>query len=64
MYTSVPVSVFMLGDDEGHFQMDRETGEMRLIQAVRNRLATPTLRLQVMVSLTCSMLVVGLKVEL
>ncbi|KAK2842200.1 hypothetical protein Q5P01_012400 [Channa striata] len=37
------------GDDDGHFLMDRKTGEVKLIQGVRNRLATPELHLQVMV---------------
>ncbi|KAM9351987.1 cadherin-related family member 5 [Symphorus nematophorus] len=46
---SSPVSYAILsGNDDGRFQMDRETGEVKLIQAVRDRLNTPTLRLQVM----------------
>lgn len=48
----------MLGDDDGRFLMDRETGEMRLIHGVRDRLATPALYLKVMVRLTSSVLVV------
>ncbi|XP_028286284.1 cadherin-related family member 5 [Parambassis ranga] len=36
------------GDDEGHFIMDRETGEMRLTRGVTDRLTTPELHLQVM----------------
>ncbi|XP_008304480.1 cadherin-related family member 5-like [Stegastes partitus] len=44
-----PVSYAILsGDDEGRFSMDRETGEMRLTQGVRDRLTTPELHLQVM----------------
>ncbi|KAF7658771.1 hypothetical protein LDENG_00008130 [Lucifuga dentata] len=46
---STPVSYAILsGNDDGHFLMDRETGEMRLIQGVKDRLTTPTLHLQVM----------------
>lgn len=61
MSTSVTVFVFMLGDDDGRFLMDRETGEVKLIQGVRDRLITPVLHLQVMVRLTYSVLVVCLK---
>ncbi|XP_070827416.1 cadherin-related family member 5 isoform X1 [Chaetodon trifascialis] len=46
---SSPVSYAILsGDDDGHFLMDRETGEMKLIQGVIDRLTTPELHLQVM----------------
>ncbi|XP_029951723.1 uncharacterized protein LOC115391591 [Salarias fasciatus] len=44
-----PVSYAILsGDDEGHFWMDKETGELRLTRGVTNRLTTPVLHLQVM----------------
>ncbi|KAM9854758.1 uncharacterized protein ACBR49_003291 [Aulostomus maculatus] len=44
-----PISYAILsGDNDGHFLMDRETGEVRLTHAVRDRLTTPTLHLQVM----------------
>ncbi|XP_077425369.1 uncharacterized protein LOC144054132 isoform X2 [Vanacampus margaritifer] len=36
------------GDDHGRFLMDRMTGEMRFTRAVKDRLATPALHLQVM----------------
>ncbi|XP_068595976.1 cadherin-related family member 5 [Brachionichthys hirsutus] len=46
---SSPVSYAILsGGDIDHFLMDRKTGEMKLIQAVRDRLETPSLHLQVM----------------
>ncbi|XP_041794580.1 cadherin-related family member 5 [Chelmon rostratus] len=46
---SSPVSYAILsGDDDGHFLMDRETGEVKLIHGVRDRLTTPVLHLQVM----------------
>ncbi|XP_062277477.1 cadherin-related family member 5 [Scomber scombrus] len=46
---SSPVSYAIIsGDDDGRFLMVRETGEVRLTQAVRDRLTTPTLDLQVM----------------
>lgn len=53
--------VFTLGNDDGHFLMDRETGEMKLIRGVRDRLTTPALHLKVMVRLMSSMLVEGLR---
>ncbi|XP_058501780.1 cadherin-related family member 5 [Solea solea] len=44
-----PVSYAILsGDDEGRFLMDRQTGEMRLIRGVIDRITTPMLHLQVM----------------
>uniref|UniRef100_UPI0037E95BE8 uncharacterized protein n=1 Tax=Semicossyphus pulcher TaxID=241346 RepID=UPI0037E95BE8 len=44
-----PVSYAIVsGDDEGRLQMDRETGEMKLLHGVRDRLVTPLLHLQVM----------------
>lgn len=51
MYTLVNVLVLMLGDDDDRFLMDRETGEMKLIHSVRDRLKTPALHLKVMVRL-------------
>lgn len=48
-FTSVMAFAFMVGDDEGRFLMDRETGEMKLTRAVKDRLTTPVLHLQVMV---------------
>ncbi|GAA6230427.1 uncharacterized protein LOC108875146 [Lates japonicus] len=46
---SSPLSYAILsGDDDGYFLMDRETGEVKLIQGVRDRLTTPLLHLQVM----------------
>ncbi|XP_077373117.1 protocadherin-15 isoform X2 [Festucalex cinctus] len=39
---------FVSGDDHGRFLMDRLTGEMRFTRAVKDRLATPALHLQVM----------------
>ncbi|XP_041853419.1 cadherin-5 [Melanotaenia boesemani] len=46
---SSPVSYAILsGDDDGRFRIDKETGEMRLAQGVRDRLISPVLRLQVM----------------
>ncbi|KAL7402387.1 hypothetical protein ABVT39_014271 [Epinephelus coioides] len=46
---SSPVSYTILsGDDDGHFEMDRETGEMKLIHGVGDKLTTPELHLQVM----------------
>lgn len=46
---SSPLNYAILsGDDDGHFRMDRLTGEMRLTRGVRDRLITPLLRLQVM----------------
>lgn len=39
----------MAGDDDSHFIMDREKGEMRLTRGVTDRLTTPELHLQVMV---------------
>ncbi|XP_017260986.1 uncharacterized protein LOC108229822 isoform X2 [Kryptolebias marmoratus] len=37
------------GNEDGHFSMDRKTGEMKLIKGVTDRLVTPVLHLQVMV---------------
>lgn len=37
------------GDDGGRFLLDRETGEMRLVRGVRDRLTSPTLHLNIMV---------------
>uniref|UniRef100_UPI003AB018EC uncharacterized protein n=1 Tax=Centroberyx gerrardi TaxID=166262 RepID=UPI003AB018EC len=46
---SSPLSYAILsGDDEGLFLMDKETGEMRLTQVVKDRLTTPVLHLEVM----------------
>lgn len=53
--------VFTLGNDEGHFRLDGETGEMRVIRAVKDRLTTTTLHLKVMVRLMSSMPVEGLR---
>ena len=39
----------MAGGDDGRFQMDRQTGEVRLMQAVTDRLTNPTLHIRVMV---------------
>lgn len=61
MCASVTVLVFMLGDDDGRFLMDRETGELKLTRGVRDRLTTPALRIQVMVRPTYSVLIAGLK---
>lgn len=61
VYASVTVLVFILGDDEGRFLMDKETGEMKLIHRVRDRLTTPALHLKVMVRLASSVLLVGLQ---
>ncbi|XP_042267952.1 cadherin-related family member 5 isoform X1 [Thunnus maccoyii] len=36
------------GDDDGRFLMDTVTGEVRMTQAVRDRLTTPALHLQIM----------------
>ncbi|MED6280186.1 hypothetical protein CHARACLAT_008169 [Characodon lateralis] len=36
------------GDKDGHFSINRETGELRLMKGVKDRLITPVLRLQVM----------------
>lgn len=36
------------GDDDGRFLMDRETGEMKMVHGVGNRLQTPELHLKVM----------------
>ncbi|TDH09699.1 hypothetical protein EPR50_G00089570 [Perca flavescens] len=36
------------GDDDGRFLMDAETGEVKLIRGIGDRLATPELHLQVM----------------
>ncbi len=58
MCTSVTAFVFMLGDDDGRFLIDRETGEVKLTRGVRDRLTTRVLHLQVMVRLKYS---VGLK---
>ncbi|XP_038124736.1 cadherin-related family member 5 [Cyprinodon tularosa] len=35
-------------DEEGHFSINRENGELRLTKGVKDRLVTPVLRLQVM----------------
>ncbi|KAF3688882.1 Cadherin-related family member 5 [Channa argus] len=46
---SCPLSYAILsGNDDSRFLMDRKTGEVKLIQGVRNRLETPELHLQVM----------------
>lgn len=60
MYASLTAFLFMPGDDDGHFLMDSETGEVRLIRTITDRLTTPVLELQVMVSLTYSVSV-GMK---
>ncbi|KAM4734239.1 cadherin-related family member 5 [Anableps anableps] len=36
------------GDEDGHFSINRETGELRLTNGVKDRLVTPVMRLQVM----------------
>ncbi|CAL8319596.1 unnamed protein product [Gadus morhua 'NCC'] len=46
---SSPISYAILsGGDDGRFQMDRQTGEVRLMQAVTDRLTKPTLHIRVM----------------
>ncbi|XP_029008236.1 uncharacterized protein LOC114856732 [Betta splendens] len=46
---SSPLSYAILsGDHDGHLLMDRETGEVKLVEGVRDRLTTPALQLQVM----------------
>ncbi|XP_056138470.1 cadherin-related family member 5 [Lampris incognitus] len=46
---SSPLSYTILsGADDGRFLMDGKTGEVRLTRGVKDRLTTPTLRLQVM----------------
>ncbi|CAL8358767.1 unnamed protein product [Lota lota] len=46
---SSPISYAILsGGDDGRFQMDRQTGEVRLMQAVTDRLTNPTLHIRVM----------------
>ncbi|KAK9516760.1 hypothetical protein VZT92_024673 [Zoarces viviparus] len=46
---SSPLSYAILsGDDDGYFLMDRETGEVKLICVIGDRLTTPELHLQVM----------------
>ncbi|XP_034390515.1 cadherin-related family member 5 [Cyclopterus lumpus] len=46
---SSPLSYAIIsGDDDGRFLMDRETGEVKLIHVVGDRLTTPELHLQVM----------------
>ncbi|XP_042351467.1 cadherin-related family member 5 [Plectropomus leopardus] len=46
---SSPLSYAILsGDDDGHFLMDKETGEIKLIRGVGDKLTTPELHLQVM----------------
>lgn len=61
MCTSITAFELMLGDNDGRFLMDRGTGEVKLIQGVRDRLTTPALHLQVMVRLTYLVLVACLK---
>lgn len=53
--------VFILGDDDGHFLMDKETGEIKLIRGFGERPPTPALHLQVMVRLMWSVLALGLE---
>ncbi|XP_034540958.1 cadherin-related family member 5 [Notolabrus celidotus] len=44
-----PVSYAIVsGDDDGRFLIDRETGEMRLVHGVMDRLLTPLVPLQIM----------------
>ena len=66
MCISVTGFVVMLGNDDGRFLMDRETGEVRLTQAVKDRLTTPTSHLQVMVRLTNSYVghIIGVKIPI
>lgn len=54
VFTRVTAFLFLPGNDDGCLLMDKETAEMRLIQGVEDRLATPTLHLQVTVRLTYS----------
>lgn len=61
VYTSVNVLVFTLGDNEGHFLMDKETGEMKLIHGFRDRLTTPALHIKVMVRLAFSVSLAALQ---
>lgn len=58
---SITVFVFMLGDDDGRFLMDTETGEVKLIGVVGDRLTTPELHLHIMVRHTHSVFTAGLK---
>ncbi|KAF3854748.1 hypothetical protein F7725_022803 [Dissostichus mawsoni] len=52
---SSPLSyVILSGDEDGRFLMDRDTGEVKLMRGVKDRLTTPELHLQVMVRLTYS----------
>lgn len=44
----------LLEDEDDHFSINRETGELRLTNGVKDRLVTPVLRLQVMVRLMSS----------
>lgn len=43
--------VLTAGDDDGRFLMNRETGEMKMVHSIGNRLHTPVLHLKVMVRL-------------
>ncbi|KAK1887169.1 Cadherin-related family member 5 [Dissostichus eleginoides] len=46
---SSPLSyVILSGDEDGRFLMDRDTGEVKLMRGVKDRLTTPELHLQVM----------------
>ncbi|KAM7002292.1 uncharacterized protein LKV04_003597 isoform 2-T2 [Tautogolabrus adspersus] len=46
---NAPVSYAIVsGDDDGHFLIDRETGEVRLVHGVTDRLTIPLVHLQVM----------------
>ncbi|XP_013858923.1 cadherin-related family member 5 isoform X2 [Austrofundulus limnaeus] len=40
--------VILSGNKDGHFSMDRKTGDVKLIKGVTDRLVTPMLKLQVM----------------
>ncbi|XP_036006284.1 cadherin-related family member 5 isoform X2 [Fundulus heteroclitus] len=45
---SSSISYAILSDEDGHFSINRETGELRLTKGVKDRLVNPVLRLQVM----------------
>lgn len=42
-------SVTLSEDEDGHFSINRETGELRLMKGLKDRLITPVVHLQVMV---------------
>ncbi|XP_043980618.1 cadherin-related family member 5 [Gambusia affinis] len=42
------ISYAILSDEDGHFSINRETGELRLMKGLKDRLITPVVHLQVM----------------